>query len=191
MNNNPVPKKDMDEATFRNNYYLKESLICFCKENGLPAAGGKIELTERIALFLRNGDILTAVNGTKKTKANVDEITENSLIEANITCSEKLRAFFKEKLGDTFSFNVQFQKWLKQSEGNTYADAVEAYTKILQDKKNSRCEIDRQFEYNTYIRDFFAENKGKNLSEAITCWKYKKSLPGHHCYEKDDLCALK
>ncbi|WP_420329330.1 DUF6434 domain-containing protein [Pseudobutyrivibrio ruminis] len=37
----------------------------------------------------------------------------------NIVCSEKHRAFFKEKIGKTFSFNVQFQKWLKANVGNT------------------------------------------------------------------------
>ena len=36
--------------------------------------------------------------------------------------------------------------------------------------------IDRQFEYNTYIRDFFEDNKGMSLDQAITCWKFKKSL---------------
>ena len=50
--------------------------------------------------------------------------------------------------------------------------------------------IDRQFEYNTYIRDFYAENTGKSLEDAIKCWKYKKSLPGHNRYEKSDLNIL-
>ena len=40
-------------------------------------------------------------------------------------------------------------------------------------KKNGKTKIDKQFEYNTYIRDFFADNRGKSLDEAIKCWKYK------------------
>ena len=48
---------------------------------------------------------------------------------------------------------------------------------------------DSQFEYNAYIRDFFADNKGKTLKDAIRCWKYKKSLKGHHQYERSDLAA--
>ena len=28
------------------------------------------------------------------------------------------------------------------------------------------------------------------LDEAITCWKYKKSLQGHNRYEKSDLVVL-
>lgn len=57
-------------------------------------------------------------------------------------------------------------------------------------KKQRKTEIGRQFEYNTYIRDFFADNPGKSLHDAIKCWNYKKSLPGHHRYEQSDLCAL-
>ena len=50
--------------------------------------------------------------------------------------------------------------------------------------------IDKQFEYNTYIRDFFEDNKNKSLEHAIKCWKYKKSLKGHNKYEREDLKAL-
>lgn len=55
---------------------------------------------------------------------------------------------------------------------------------------NRHGNIDKQFEYNTYIRAFFEDNKGKSLEEAIICWKYKKSLQGHNRYEKSDLIAL-
>ena len=60
----------------------------------------------------------------------------------------------------------------------------------MEEKKTTKTTIDRQFEYNTYIRDFFADNSGKKLEEAIACWKYKKKLPGHNRYEKEDLVAL-
>ena len=48
----PVLNRSLDAATFRNHYYLKEELVRFCRASGLPAAGGKSELTERIACFL-------------------------------------------------------------------------------------------------------------------------------------------
>lgn len=83
-----------------------------------------------------------------------------------------------------------FQKWLKANAGKTYKDAIDAYYQILEDKKKGKTKIDRQFEYNTYIRDFFEANKGKTLEEAIICWKYKKSIQGHNRYEESDLVAL-
>ena len=50
--------------------------------------------------------------------------------------------------------------------------------------------FDRQFEYNTYIRDFFADNKEKSLEDAIKCWEYEKKLQGDNRYDRADLVAL-
>lgn len=105
-------------------------------------------------------------------------------------CSELHRAFFKEKIGPQFTFNVAFQKWLKSNAGKTYADAIRAYYQIMAEKKHGKTKIDKQFEYNTYIRDFFADNRGKTLEDAIRCWRYKKSLQGHNRYEESDLNVL-
>ena len=64
----------------------------------------------------------------------------------------------------------------------------EAYKEIKKDK-GGRKNIDSQFEYNTYIRDFFEHNPGHTLDEAIRCWKYKKSQPGPNEYEDSDLSS--
>ncbi len=180
----------LDSRTFRNFYYLKEELVAFCRENKLPVTGGKIELTDRIAHYLDTGKVL-GLSSPKKKKNIAGPITEDSVIEENIVCSEKHRSFFIEKIGKSFSFNVLFQKWLKSNAGKTYGDAVKAYYEILEEKKKGRTEIDKQFEYNTYIRDFFEDNKDLSLSEAIICWKYKKSHRGHNRYERSDQNALK
>ena len=95
----------LDGETFRSYYYLKKELVDFCRENNLPVSGGKVELTDRIACFLDTGKVLET---SVKRKATIDIglIIENTRIESNIVCSEKYRAFFKEKIGKSFSFNV-------------------------------------------------------------------------------------
>lgn len=189
MTDRPVLEKTLDSKTFRNFYYLKEELVDFCKKYGLPVSGGKIELTDRIAYFLDTGEVLAA-SPVRKKAAVIDTICEDTLIEPDFVCSEKHRAFFREHIGKSFSFNVAFQKWLKTNTGKTYLEAIEAYYQILAEKKKGTTSIDRQFEYNTYIRDFFADNQGKSLEEAIRCWKYKKQLQGHNRYERADLAAI-
>jgi len=189
MNERPVLNRELDSKTFRDFYYLKEELTDFCRKNNLPVSGGKIEITERIANFLDTGEV-QAVSAVKKKAGPLSNITEETRIEADFVCSEKHRAFFKEHIGNGFSFPVAFQKWLKSNAGKTYKEAIEAYYKILEDRKKGKTKIDKQFEYNAYIRDFFADNQGKSLEEAITCWKYKKSLQGHNCYEKSDMVVL-
>lgn len=189
MNEKPKLNKESDAAAFRSFYYLKQELVDFCRENGLPTSGSKAELTDRIAYFLDTGKVLKP-SAKRKAAVTVGLLTEDTIIEPNIVCSEKHRAFFSEKIGKGFSFNVRFQKWLKGNAGRTYGDAIRAYYQISEEKKHSKTKIGAQFEYNTYIRDFFADNPGKGLRDAIVCWNYKKSLPGHHRYEPSDLIAL-
>lgn len=190
MSERPPLEITLDESTFRDYYYLKEELTDFCKTVGLPTSGGKLELTQRIAHYLKTGEILPQESKTRNTSPQAQTLTESSLIEENFVSSEIKRAFFKEKIGNTFSFNVPFQKWLKANAGKTYAQAIKAYYTILEEKKTAEKVIDKQFEYNTYIRDFFKDNKDKSLNDAIICWKYKKSLSGHNRYESSDLIAL-
>ena len=195
MSDRPVLNKHLDGDTFRSYYYLKEELTAFCRQNGIPASGGKLELflhsfKVRMARLPGTSGEISSASKKPKTKPVYTEITEDTLIEPNFVCSEVHRAFFQSRIGSGFTFLVPFQKWLKTNTGKTYQQAIEAYFQIQQDKKKGRTAIDRQFEYNTYIRDFYAENTGKSLEDAIKCWKYKKSLRGHNRYEKSDLNIL-
>lgn len=76
------------------------------------------------------------------------------------------------------------------SAGKTYGEAIDTYYRILEEKKTTKTTIGKQFEYNTYIRDFFADNPQRTLKDAVACWKYKKSLQGHNRYERADLVAI-
>ena len=189
INERPKLNKELDSVAFRNFYYLKQELIDFCRKNRLPTSGSKTELADRIAHFLDTGNVLKCPTN-RKAAVPVGTLTVDTVIEPNIVCSEKHRAFFREKIGKGLSFHVPFQKWLKANAGKTYGDAIRANYQILEEKKQTKTEIGGQFEYNTYIRDFFADNPGKSLHDAIVCWNYKKGLPGHHRYEQSDLCAL-
>ena len=190
MSERPMLSNISDKETFQNYYYLKAELVEFCRQNGLPTQGSKAELSDRVAYFLDTGLVLNNARAKRKVDVNVNEITENTVIEQNIVCSELHRAFFRQKIGNGFSFNVTFQKWLKANAGKTYGEAIQAYYSIVEEKKHCKNTIDKQFEYNTYVRDFFADNQGRTLGEAIVCWRYKKGLPGHNRYQRSDLVAL-
>lgn len=56
----PILNKELDSKTFRNYYFLKEELVNFCRENGMPTSGSKIEIADRIAYFLDTGKIKAA-----------------------------------------------------------------------------------------------------------------------------------
>jgi len=104
MSERPELNKKPDAATFRSFYYLKRELIDFCKENGLPASGSKAELTDRITYFLNTGKVReSSVN--RKAAVMIGTLTEDTVIESNIVCSEKHSAFFCKKIGKSFYFN--------------------------------------------------------------------------------------
>lgn len=186
----PILNRNIDRITFCNYYYLKKELVDFCKQEGLQTTGGKEDLNNRIACYLETGEKIKTPSKSKSKIKNNEIITEDILIEPSFVCSEKHRTFFKQAIGKNFSFNVAFQKWLKENTGKMYKDAITAYYQILTEKKENITVIGKQFEYNTYIRLFFANNSGKVLKDAIKCWKYKKTLQGHNCYENSDLVAL-
>lgn len=66
MKERPVLDKKLDSKTFREFYYLKEELVDFCRKNGLPTSGGKIEITDRIAYFLDTGKVMPVSAVRKK-----------------------------------------------------------------------------------------------------------------------------
>lgn len=188
MNKRPVLTKELKSSDFQQYYYLKEELISFCKEIGLQTTGSKADLIQRIVIFLDTGERIKKVAIRPQTSTCL--ITLETVIEKDFICSERHRQFYKEQIGPSFSFLVPFQNWLKTNAGKTYQESIEAYYQIREEKKIKKNSIDQQFEYNTYIRDFFLDNKEKSLQDAIKCWKYKKSLKGHHKYESTDLIAL-
>ncbi len=185
----PILSKDLDAETFRDFYYLKTELTAFCRKNGIQPCGSKADLIERIAQFLADG-IVSRPPKKRRQEGAVADISLDTRIEEHIVCSEKHRAFFREHIGRRFSFFVAFQNWLKENAGRTYREAVAAWYRLTEERKRTKTTIGGQFAYNAYVRDFFADNPGASLADAITCWNYKKSLRGDHRYEKVDLAAI-
>lgn len=52
----------------------------FCRENGIPVSGGKVEITDRIAYFLDTGKILSVQTARKRTTV-ISTIREDTKIE--------------------------------------------------------------------------------------------------------------
>lgn len=185
--------KNLSETDFTQNYWLKEELIHFCKEIGLKSSGSKEVISNTILEYLKTGVIKSAVSVPRKSILNTPSVLElESLIPQNYTNDETHREFFRNQIGLHFKFNVQFMNWMKENRGKKrYSDAVIEWNRLLNEKNDGiQYEIGTQFKYNAYTRAFFADNPGKSKSDCIKCWNYKKTRPGQHAYEKDDLRIL-
>ena len=98
----PSLTKSISLEDFQNYYWLKAELQTFCRENGLPASGSKIEITERISHYLHTGKILKTALVQKRVKLlSYKDLSLQTVITENHRCSEEVRAFFKEKLEQT------------------------------------------------------------------------------------------
>ncbi|MBB4824664.1 hypothetical protein HNO89_001888 [Sporosarcina luteola] len=191
----PNLNKNLSVQEFLDYYWLKAELQAFCRGNGLSAAGSKGEITDRIRVFLKTGEIVkplrrSSVQTQQKPKG---ELNLDTVITADHRCSQDVRAFFKTMI-PTFHFSTFIQNYFKQNIGKTYRDAVAAWHCEEEQKKDPayKKEIAPQFEYNRFIRDFFADptNKDKSRAEAIAAWDRCKRLPGSRTYRPDGAPSL-
>ncbi|HFF3742210.1 TPA: DUF6434 domain-containing protein [Bacillus cereus] len=184
----PPLTKSISIEDFQNYYWLKAELQTFCRENGLPASGSKIEITDCISHYLTTGKILKNSSVQKVSKASLSykDLSLQTIITNNHRCSEDVRAFFKEKIGTNFSFTVALQKFSKENIGKTYEDAIAFWHEENERKKDPtyKTTIGAQFEYNRFTRDFFEDpnNKGKAKADAIAAWNEMKAKPGSNVY---------
>jgi hypothetical protein len=194
MNQRPPLNKYINLKDFREFYWLKEELLEFCRKEELKKSGGKIELTNRIEIYLKTGKrMFNSVNYKKQSLSKFDWNKETLTLQTKITDNYKntsnVRSFFTDHIGKQFKFNVKFMNWMKTNTGKILEEAISEWKKIKLEKGNDTNpkEIAPQFEYNRYIRDFLKDNPKLGRDSAIKYWKIKKSLRGDNIYRKSDL----
>lgn len=182
----PSLTQEINIQDFKSFYWLKEELQLFCRENGISTSGSKLEITERIEVFLLTGEIKKPLRKVKKVSQIQEELSLDTVITENHRCSQDVRAFFKTAIHPKFHFSTYIQNYFKHNVGKTYRDVVHAWYEEEQRKKDPlyKKEIAPQFEYNQFTRDFFTDpkNKGKSREDAIEAWNTIKKLPGSNRY---------
>ena len=184
----PVLNKTISITDFENYYWLKEELVSFCKIVGISTNGCKMDLADRIKLYLKEGVItkqFLKVTSKSKFDWNNELLTTETKITDNYRNTENVRLFMIKQIGSHFRFNTTFMNWMKINVGKTLGNAVDEWLRIQEDKTPKK--IAPQFEYNTYIRDFLADNPAMSLVNAIHYWKLKRNQKGNNRYSKNDL----
>jgi hypothetical protein len=188
----PKLDKNIDLEDFKAFYWLKEELVAFCREIGINNSGGKIDIADKIAGYLRTGKI-ESKNTSKgeKIKKGIQKIPEsiNDVIPDNYTSSQLFREYFKSIIGQQFHFTAYMKKYINGHQGITFKEYADEWQAEYERRKNKnyKPKIMKSCEYNQYIRDFFEDNPDKTRGEAIKYWKIKKSLRGDNVYNKSDL----
>lgn len=183
----PSLTKEITVKEFKNYYWLKKELQVFCRENRISPSGSKRDIAERVEIFLRTGEIQKRVRKSKEIrKADFQvELSLDTVITEDHRCSQKVRAFFKTVIPN-FHFSTYIQNYFKDNIGKTYLDVVTAWNKEEARRKDPsyKTKIGLQFEYNQFIRDYFAnpKNQEKRREKAVKAWHTIKKLPGSNKY---------
>jgi hypothetical protein len=163
-------------SDFKRKYWLCSELRVLCKKYDLPVSGVKADLTARIIRYLETGEIIHPVPKIKYTFRDSDKEMALEAKVVNYKNDAKTRAFFKKQIGSHFHFNVHLINFVKSNKNLTYEGLVQEW--LAEEKRrenpNYKTKIHASCEYNRFIREFFAREKEKNLSDAIAEWKKLK-----------------
>ena len=163
---------------FSKYYWYRDELIKICKDHGLKAPSGKIELNKVIEAYFAGEKILPEKRTAKKKRAVVTELTlDTGLIACGFTFGNKFREFFSEVTGEErFKFNVDMvatAKAVKESgdESFTLGDLLDVYY-----GKKTYAKYDKSaLQWNRFVKDFCADDAtkvfGDRLKTAAALWK--------------------
>ena len=176
MTDRPELTPSISVDDFRDYYWLKEELLAFCRQNGLPSGGSKREIGERIEHFLGTGEIRSPQpRSSSQERASMPEtFTRHTVIGPGWRCSQALRVFFETEIGPGFHFDQVMRDFIKQGHDKTLQDAIDAWQEA---KSNpvQKAEIAPQFEYMRHMRAYFDEHPEGTRDEALAAWHEKKS----------------
>ena len=182
--------KDYDE--FSKYYWYRDELIKICRDHGLKAPSGKIELNKVIEAYFSGERILPDRRHIKKKKPDVTELTlYTGLIECGFTFGNRFRDFFSEQTGeDHFKFNVDMVATVKKvkesgDESFTLGDLLDVYY-----GKKTYAIYDRSaLQWNKFVKDFCADDAtkiyGERLKAAATLWKIVRDSDTDKVYSRE------
>ena len=182
--------KDYDE--FSKYYWYRDELIKICRDHGLKAPSGKIELNKIIESYFSGERILPEKRRIKKKKSVVTELTlDTGLIDCGFTFGNRFRDFFSEQTGeDHFKFNVDMVATVKKvkessDESFTLGDLLDVYY-----GKKTYAIYDRSaLQWNKFVKDFCADDAtkvyGERLKAAAALWKIVRDSDMDKVYSRE------
>ena len=181
-----------DYAEFSRYYWYRDELIKICRDHGLRAPSGKIELNKVIKAYFSGERILPEKRKMKKKKPSVTELTlDTGLIECGFTFGNRFRDFFSKHTGeDHFKFNVDMVatvKIVKESGDETFTlgDLLDVYY-----GKKTYAIYDRSaLQWNKFVKDFCADDETKvyceRLKAAAALWRIIRDSDIEKVYSRE------
>ena len=186
--------KDFEE--FSRYYWYRDELIQICRQLGLKADGGKIELNNVIRAYFAEQRIvpMPKQSAIKRRPSVCTELTlDTGLIECGFTFSNRFRDFFaRQTQTEHFKFNVDMVATVKavKAQGDksfSLGDLLEIFygTKTYAQYDKSA------LQWNRFVKDFCADPATQIYSErlkaAAALWKIVRESDKEKVYSREVL----
>ena len=172
----PLAPGMMPAALDRYYWYMAE-LVAYCRAAGLPTAGQKHEVIERVRAHLA-GRPTPAGGGPAAVKARGPRrLALDEPVGADYKCDAETRAFFESVIGPHFHFTAHLQRFRRNHVGPplTYGDLAREWVAEYERRKDRhyKSTLMPTWEYNNFVRAYLADkprNAGKTIKDAAAAW---------------------
>ncbi|HPU12194.1 MAG TPA: DUF6434 domain-containing protein [Aeromicrobium sp.] len=172
----PPLDSGISAAEFQRWYWLKEELANFARSLGIRSTGGKELLAARIAARL-DGREFSEPAVSKRTGGPQlsGPLSPDTVVPANQRCSQIVRAWMSEQVGDGFHFDAEMRAFFAESDGTlTMQDALDRWRAT---RGQGQRGIDPQFEYNRFTRAWHESHPDGNRDELMAAWQAYRASP--------------
>jgi hypothetical protein len=172
----PRLSRDLPGSEFLRWYWLKDELIEFARALGVRATGGKELLARRLAATL---DGLPFTEPAQERSAGSrqlsGQLTASTVIPKGQRCSQAVRGWFIEQVGEPFGFDGEMRAFFADADGTqTLQDALDHYHAT---RGQGQKDIGSQFEYNRFTRAWHRTHPDGSREELLEAWQDYRSRP--------------
>lgn len=178
MSNESRPQltADLTGAELHRWYWLKDELADFARRLGIRATGSKVLLTQRIAAKLDGVPFAEPQTIRRAPGAQLaGPVNATTVIPRGQRCSQVVRAWFIEQVGNSFAFDAEMRGFFADTDGTqTMQDALDHYAAT---RDRSVKPIDGQFEFNRFTRAWHEANPTGTREDLLAAWQQYRQLP--------------
>ncbi|GAA2177737.1 DUF6434 domain-containing protein [Leucobacter tardus] len=157
-------------------YWLKDELADFARSLGLRTGGGKQVLALRLAAALDGVPFAEPVSKRSGSARQLSgPLAASTVIPRGQRCSQVVRAWFVEQVGQPFGFDGEMRAFFAKTDGTqTLQDALDCYYAT---RGQGQKAIDPQFEYNRFTRAWHEEHPDSSREELLDAWRDYRCCP--------------
>lgn len=171
----PQLVEGLDAAEFTRWYWTMAELSSFAAVLGIARRGPKAELAERIRARLagESGATRGGQGGPRKARLS-PPFGYDTVLPDRVVLSRELRDWFIGEVGPSFRSNAALRQFLADGQGRTLRDALACY---LATRHDAAPPIGAQFEYNAFVRSWWARHPDGTAGELAQAWRRWRESP--------------